>query len=594
MANVPTIISKFNGLKDCSIPALITYDSNFKINTTVRWTDYVRQAFNFGRYMKKNDVQKNVAIHAFNCPEWFYAAMGSLCIKRYFCGIYNTNRDDQCLHVIQKGECDLLVVESYKLLFDYYKNVLPQLATIKIIVINRPSEPLTNDQNNLLENLDITFWDQLDLLNDDKYQNIPIDVSSITKNDICTLIFTSGTTGNPKAVEITHQNVMTAVNGVMERFHTNYGEERIVSYLPLSHIAGQAIDMYLSIMCVSSVHFARPDALKGTIINTLLAVRPTIFLGVPRVWEKFMEGMQQVSEQHYSGSTPKRILGQIMRGVKGIEYYYNTSDNWMTSTVFYIPACVTSLITHKIKQALGLDQCHYFASGAAPISKCVLQYFASIGMPIFEIYGMSETAGVITVSNPIASLRGSCGSPIEGVEIMISEKDKEILVRGSNVFKGYHNYVDDNGIDSEGFLHTGDCGEFDEDGYLYITGRIKDLIITAGGENVPTILIEDKIKSISKFDHQFVLIGDKKKFLSLLVFIDKKYDYNELSIIAIIDEYNQKHTISNAQKVGAFKIIHEALTVENGMLTPTMKVKRNKVIEKYANIIDSMYASSVA
>ncbi len=586
-----TIISKFLEFQGVDSPALITYGSDFKAAQSVNWDDYVKQSLNFGRYMKKN-ATKNVAIHAFNCPEWFYAAMGSLTIKRYFCGIYATNRDEQCMHIINQGECDLLVVESHKTLFSYYENILQQLKdiNIKIIIINRPSEALNEKQRLLLADLDITFWDQLDLLNNDKYTGITVDVNSVTPDDVCTLIFTSGTTGNPKAVEVTHQNIMTVVKGILDRFEVDRMMERIVSYLPLSHIAGQAIDMYVPIMCGAEIHFARPDALKGTLRNTLLEVHPTIFLGIPRVWEKFKDALVQKSEESYAGGTRKRLIGQIMRGVKSIEYYYNTTDNWMVSSLLYIPACVTALVTREIKKAIGLDQCKYFASGAAPISKDTLQYYASIGIPILEIYGMTETAGGITVSNPRDSLRGSCGTPITDVEVIIDEKNDEILVRGGNVFKKYHNYDGDNGIDADGYLHTGDCGRIDDYGCLYITGRIKELIITAGGQNVPPLLIEDKIKTYCKSNSQFVLIGDRKPFLSMLVFNgpDEK-QIDEETVKAAITKYNTHDSIDSSQNVQTFKIIREALTLENGVITDTMKLKRKKIVERYNDDIESMY-----
>jgi long-chain-fatty-acid--CoA ligase ACSBG len=596
-----TIVSKFTELKGVEVPALFTYDKEFKTNKVISWDEYVRQSLNFGRYMKKNAIG-NVAIHAFNCPEWFYSAMGSLSIKRYFCGIYNTNRDEQCIHVLKKGECDMLVVENYGILVDYYKNVIDQLVTanIKVIVINRPDQFVPLDQHELLTNLNITFWDQLDLLNDGLYHDVMVDTNSITPDDICTLIFTSGTTGDPKAVEITHQNIMTSVGGVIERFNIRYMEERIVSYLPLSHIAGQALDLYMPILCASQVHFARSDALKGSLKDTLLAVRPTVFLGVPRVWEKFREGLLKVSEKSYSGSFKRRLLGRVMRLVKGVEYYYNTSDDWLLLGILYIPSLITSAVTQKIKEAIGLDQCRYFATGAAPISKEVLEYFASIGIKILEIYGMSETAGIITVSDPISSLRGSCGTPISGVEVMIDENNNEIMVRGKNIFKGYHNpngfdekVEQPTGINSLNFLHTGDCGYLDETGHLYITGRIKDLLITAGGENIPPTLIEDKIKSLTHIPCQYLLIGDKKKFLTLLVFCTGEENKTDImaNISQAIKEYNANYAISNSQKVQKFKIIYNELTVENGFMTPTMKIKRNEVVRRYETEIEQMYSA---
>jgi long-chain-fatty-acid--CoA ligase ACSBG len=603
-----TIIDRFYDLKNNTRPALITYDKYFQIEKIYSWKMYVKNAQNFASDLtmfNNNKIRKNVAIQAYNCPEWFFAAMGTMYAGFFFCGIYNTNKNDQCMHIINTGECGTLIIESYKLFSECYStdDVIGQLAASKIrIIVIDSTDAFKYPVNPLLRRMVINWSEcKFDQLHDETYPQdyyrdyqSDYDRPNTVMSDLCTLIFTSGTTGNPKAVKITHKNVCTTVEGVLDKFKMKIYEERIVSYLPLSHIAAQALDLYCPVYCGAEVHFSRPDALKGTLKDILIRAEPTVFFGVPRVWEKFREGLLSVASKKYNDGISGKALGMFMGLVKGVELRYNTSDAFYKYAPLYALTPISSRVVNQIKKKLGLHKCKYFATGAAPISKEVLEYFASMGMPLQEMYGMSETCGVITVSDPVSSVKGSCGSPVKGVEIVIG-KDNEILVKGDNVFKGYYNYNGPSGVDSEGYLHTGDCGKIDENGFLYITGRLKELIITAGGENIPPILIEDAVKAILKRDTQCVLIGDRKKYLTMLLFDgvtneddDDQY-LTEDFVQNVIKEYNNKYAISNAQKIQKFKIIREALSIDNGMLTPTMKIKRSKVVEKYATVIDEMY-----
>lgn len=602
-SSAKTVITRFFDLQDCDETAMVSYAPRYVTPKRYTWRQYVTLAKRFAVFLNRS-TRGNVAIHSFNCPEWFISAMGAICAgrptpeseTRFFCGIYNTNRDEQCMHIIKTGRCDVLVVESYSVLLEYYKNVLNQLSemNILVVVIDSSDKVKVTDQVSL-KGIDIVSWESLnledDLMNQEPYllSEADFDVDST-----CTLIFTSGTTGNPKAVQITHRNITTAIDGVVDRLKFSRGET-LVSYLPLSHIAGQAIDMYCPIFICGETHFANPDAMKGTLKDTLLKVRPTIFFGVPRVWEKFKEGLAKAAEKKYSESYASYALSYFIGAVKYVEKNYNTTDNYYVQSALYPLTKVSSRVVSKIKEQLGLDRCKYFATGAAPISRDVLEYFASIGICILELYGMSETCGMITVSDPIHSVRGSCGSPVKGIEVKIGE-NSEILVRGGTVFKGYYNYDGPSGIDNEGYLHTGDCGRLDENGYLYITGRIKELLITAGGENIPPVLIEDEIRAICSrggFDLQCVLIGDKRKFLTMLVFNaaeEKQIDDNMFQ--TIINEYNTHRAISNSQKIQKFTIVRDGLTIDNGLMTPTMKMKRSVIVERYSQYIDDMYAGT--
>lgn len=587
--NEKNIIKKLLEFKNDEAIALVTYDKKFSIKKQYTWKDYISEISNFSRYLDKHS-KKNVAIHAYNRPEWFFAALGSVVNQKHFCGVYNTNSGDQCVHILKTGECDLLIVENEELLLNNYSTVLEDLEEIKIIIIDKNSTELDSS----LVNLDIVYWyDEIynntsELKEDLSY--IDNKISNSLEDETVTMIFTSGTISNPKAVKISHKNLFAAMESVSDTIHFHYKSERIVSYLPLSHIAGLALDMICPLWCGGQVHFARPDAFKGSLKNSLVAARPTIFLGVPRVWEKLREGITDAAQTKYVG-LKGNILREIVNISKEITYCYGTEKNKLNQQIIYPFFLASNKIVSKAKEALGLDKCRYFVSGAAPISHDTLKYFMALNIPIFEIYGMSETTGIITISDPITTLSGSCGKPAKNIDVKISDNN-EILVKGDNVFSGYHNYLEEKpSIDEDGYLHTGDCGKL-VNGNLYITGRIKELIITSGGENIPPVLIENTIKKIGKFGSHCILIGDKRKFLSLLIFNPAdEPELNDEYVQKVIDEYNNHYAISNSQKIQKFKLINDGLTIENNLLTPTMKYKRSLIEQKYRDVIESFYSN---
>jgi len=439
-----------------------------------------------------------------------------------------------------------------------------------------------------------------------------------------TLIYTSGTTGNPKAVMLSHDNLTwtaKAANGMFEVGR----EDHIVSYLPLSHIAAQMLDLHGPMSTGSTVSFAKPDAMQGTLVDTLQDVRPTIFLGVPRVWEKIEERMRAVGA---ANTGVMKSIGDWAK-VQGLEANYAKINHQGVGWKYYIAGPIFA----KIRKQLGLDRCRLQASGAAPITKQTLEYLMSVDVPVFDLYGMSESSGPQTISVPTAAKIGSCGKSIPGTELVIDKPDKkgegELIYRGRHIFMGYMHNVDATRetIDMEGFLHSGDVGKVDSDGFMFITGRIKELIITAGGENIPPVLIEDMVKEESPAVSNVMLIGDKRKFLSCLVTLRVEADAqakptNQLAGPAItaaqkvgssattveeaiacpkfnaliqsgIDGYN-KRAISRAQNIQRFYILPKEFTVDDGDLTPTMKLKRKVVNDKWAAEIEAMYDTEVA
>mmetsp|Transcript_17363 Transcript_17363/g.37684 ORF Transcript_17363/g.37684 Transcript_17363/m.37684 type:complete len:452 (+) Transcript_17363:1-1356(+) len=443
----------------------------------------------------------------------------------------------------------------------------------------------------------------------------------------CTLIYTSGTTGPPKAVMISHDNLTWTAQCIMQtRVPSDWGhqEERIVSYLPLSHIAAQMLDIHFPMSATATfnfpclVAFARPDALKGTLKNTLTAIRPTAFFGVPRVWEKMEEAMKAI------GATTTGCKRRVATWAKGKgsanAEAMQLGGNRRSPFMFGLAKRLLS----RIHIALGLDQCRVKFTGAAPISPETLRYFASLGIHIWELYGMSESSGPHTVNFDNAWRMGSVGQTMPGVETKIDHVEGrdgpgqgEILFRGRHIMMGYMKDRTKTAetIDPEGWLHSGDVGRLDETGMLYITGRIKELIITAGGENIAPVPIEDQLKAHCPAISNAMMVGDKRKFNVVLITLRTALDQHGASLDALdgaartinpavqtvsqaandatwktyiqngIDATN-KAAVSNAQRLQKFAILPRDFTVPGGELTATLKLKRDVVAQKYSDIID--------
>merc|ERR1719502_2334937 len=429
----------------------------------------------------------------------------------------------------------------------------------------------------------------------------------------CTLIYTSGTTGKPKAVMISHDNCTWTGRVTVE--HLQLGaDEHLISYLPLSHIAAQMIDIYAPICTSATLHFAQPDALRGSLLRTLQEVRPTAFFAVPRVWEKVMEGIKAKAPPADS------VMAKISRWAKGVgKKKYYAEQNGDSRPLMYP---VAKIIFKKVRKQLGLDRCRTLLTGAAPISTEVLEYFGQLDMNVMELFGMSEVTGPTNISVPGQHRTGYCGPVLPGMETIVLPDTGEICFTGRHVMMGYmHNAeATEETIDADGYLHSGDIGEIDA-GLLKITGRIKELIITAGGENVAPVPIEDAIKKHFPAVSNVMVVGDKRKFLTAVLtlksqptddglgFTDQlmgdalKVDGSEASTVsqAIADSVFQAYldagikaanveAVSNAQKVGKFVIAPVDFSVDGGELTATMKLRRKVVAEKYSELIEGMYA----
>lgn len=513
---------------------------------SINYYTYYKNVVNFAQSLNWwLGPNTNIAILGFNSPGWFYAHLGCMLNGGKPIGMYPTSTTDVCKQILDNSDAEVLVVEDDSQL---QKFVGINMTKIKLILYYAPISPKMTDK----------FTAPVISMGSFMKKKDNIQFPKIKMSDIATLIYTSGTTGTPKGAMITHQNIMTSLRRTLMLLKTkssitNIGQEKFISYLPLNHIAAQMMDIYFPIITLGSVWFADKDALKSSLGETIKDVKPSIFIGVPRVWEKIQE---KIESELNKSTLPKQLL--------------------------------TSFFNDKILEKIGLNECKLAISAAAPISLSTKQFFANIKIKINDIYGMSETCGPISISLPNLERDNSVGAPLMGVKI---GKDNEILVKGDNVFAGYYKNKKETELyyTKDGWFKTGDLGYLDKDGFLYVTGRKKELIITAGGENISPIPIENKLSEfLKKYFDYIVVIGDKRKFLSVLLAGPKKLPENINAIIA--DSINETNKISqsNAYTIKKFIIIHDKFSVGEE-LTPTMKVKRSFVNKKYNSKIEKLY-----
>ncbi|XP_034450662.1 long-chain-fatty-acid--CoA ligase ACSBG2-like [Hippoglossus hippoglossus] len=586
---------------------------------TLTWRQYYEQCRAAAKSFLKLGLERyhGVGILGFNSPEWFISDIGCILAGGLAAGIYTTNSPEACHYVAVNCEANVLVVENQKQL-DKILQVKDQLPHLKAIVQYK------GELQQKLPNL-YTWAEFMKLGEDVTNEQLNAVIDSLRANECCTLIYTSGTTGNPKGVMLSHDNLTWTAHTASTLVDSTYGVEVLVSYLPLSHVAAQMMDMWITMAFAGTIYFADPDALKGSLGTTLKEAHPTYFMGVPRVWEKMQEKMRAIGAK---GSPLRKRVADWAKSI-GLQYNYSVMNG--ENAVPWGFMLANNLVFKKVRDALGLDRCKICFTGAAPITKDTLEYFMSLNMPLMELYGMSESSGPHTVSINSRYRLTSCGKVMPGCQTKLDIPDAdgngEICFWGRNIFMGYLNMADKTteALDESGWLHSGDLGKNDQYEFLYITGRIKELIITAGGENIPPVPIEDALKAEVPIISNSMLLGDKLKFLSMLLTLKCVVDDNgdptdELSSEVLdfcqqhgatatkvsevlankepavykaiqegVDRINAKAT-SNATRVQKWVIVERDFSIGGEELGPTMKLRRPIVVKKYQEKIDELYA----
>lgn len=503
-----------------------------------------------------------VNIYGFNSPQWFMGLFGAILGGGVAAGIYPTDTAEQVFFKARHSGGAVAVVEGKKQaeVFIKYADKLPKLKAIVQWSGDVKSNSIDTSDGRSVKYC--SFKDLLD--NEPKTSDSDLDkiLGAQKPGSVCAYIYTSGTTGNPKAVMISHDNIVFEASTVFTIVNKYAGvgtePESILSYLPLSHVAGMMVDMVGPLTCAAlfgqpiTVHFARPyDLKKGTIRDRLVAVKPTMFLGVPRVWEKVAAALKKKVREAPPPSCLKACIVSSSKS-KGLQF----QENRQLGGSGAVPCCycvATNTVQAKVKSALGLERCKFGFTGAAPISKETLQFFGVLGLNINEVYGMSECTGATTVSVDQAHVWGSCGWTMNGTEVKVfkaggkdganvecprakdifnptDDEQGEICFRGRHIMTGYmanpdlgKDHLDtiqgklDDSIDKDGWLHSGDKGCMGTNGMVKITGRYKHLLIGAGGENVAPIPIENAVKKFCPAISNCMMIGDKKPFMAAFV-----------------------------------------------------------------------------
>ncbi|XP_022262874.1 long-chain-fatty-acid--CoA ligase ACSBG2 isoform X10 [Canis lupus familiaris] len=526
-------------------PALATKNSEHW--EVLNFNQYYEACRKAARALIKLGLQRfhGVGILGFNSVEWLIASLGAILAGGLCVGIYATNSADACQYVITNAKVNVLLVENdlqlQKILSAHserergrdigrgrsrlhapgaqrgIQSQIPQsrMETLKAII--QYKLPVKESNNNLY-----SWNDFMELGNSIPDSQLDQIIESQRANQCAVIIYTSGTLGNPKGVMLSHDNITWTAGAVAKNCSLSNAAEKqevVVSYLPLSHVAAQMMDVWIPMKIGAFIYFAQPDALtQGTLINTLLEVKPTAFLGVPRIWEKMQEKIKESGAK--CSSLRKKVFswGRIIGLKVNTKRMFGVHDTTMSYRV------AKALVFSKVRNALGLDQCQIPISGAAPLNPETSEFFLSLDIPIGEMYGMSESTGPHTTSSRNNyKIHSSCGKIMSGCKNMLYQQSKdgtgEICIWGRHVFMGYLEMEDATmeAIDEEGWLHTGDLGRVDSHGFLYITGRIKEILITAGGENVAPVPIENMVKEKIPIISNAILVGDKAKFLSILL-----------------------------------------------------------------------------
>ncbi|MGE0879343.1 MAG: long-chain fatty acid--CoA ligase [Acidimicrobiia bacterium] len=537
-----------------------------------------------------------VAVLSNNRPEWHIADLAANTIGAVVVPVYQTSAPPQIQYAIDYAGARLVVVENDE-----------QMAKTLLVRADMPSleHIVIVEPKSTVEDPGITTWHALRERGRARLAKGDLDVeaiaASLSLGDPFSIIYTSGTTGNPKGAVITNGNISWLMTELQKVVEPTTGD-RFISYLPLSHVAERANSFYSHIASGGETWFARSLL---TIAEDLQACRPTIFSAVPRVWEKFREGIDE-NLGKLTGIQKKFADRYLALGLKMISKsdageFFGVLDKFQYDLL-------DKLVGAKIRHGLGLDKAHYLVSGAAPINADLIRFFHGIGLPIAEGYGQTEDCGPVTLNPPGKVRIGTVGPPIPGADIRIAA-DGEIIVKAPSVCAGYWNdqAATDDLIDEDGWLHTGDVGEFDSMGYLKITDRKKDLIINAAGQNISPQQIETALKG-DPLVGQAVVIGDARPYLTALIGLDpvalahwagahgKPNDAAALNddpdlvraVQAVIDRVNAQH--ARVEGIKKFRLLTDEFTMAGGELTPTLKVKRKVVNDKYASLIEDMYA----
>ncbi len=574
-------------------------EKEFGIWHSFSWSDYYKKAQCVGTALIALGIEPGhvVSILSENNKEWLFVDMATMCVGGISNGVYTTDSYSQLQHVCVDSETRILFVEDEEQL-DKFLEIEKELPLVKKVIV------FDDDGLKTFRHPKVMFMDELYQLGEENFEKLhhefDVRLDNVCPEDTAILVYTSGTTGPPKGAMLTHQNLLFQARNAGSWIGDEASEE-IISILPLCHIAERTFSVFLPLNFKWIVNFVESPE---TSFENTMEVSPTLFFGVPRMWEKMHSNtVIKISEAVWLGRIAYEFSIKI-----GQKYAQIIDEGGAPNPVLRLARWVAEkTVFRNLKIMLGLDRARILFTGAAPVSPELIAWYRALGLNLFELYGQTECAG-ITTSNTRANNRiGTIGKAVGNVDIRIDETG-EILCRGPHVFKGYFGNPEKTAETVvDGWLYTGDIGTMDDEGYLRITDRKKDIIITAGGKNISPSEIENLLK-FSPYISDAVVIGDKRKYLTCLIMIDHENvlnfaqnknvpftDFASLSaqpeivdLIGIeIENVNTK--FARVETIKKFKIIDEQLTADDEELTATMKLKRSTVEKKYSSLINSMY-----
>ncbi len=603
----PTIVTRLRDRAAQAPGAVALRSKDLGIWREITWAHYWDHVLDCAHALLALDVQPGdrIAIHAENRPEWLYLDLAAVAVRAMTVGLYPTNPPAEVKHLLDDSGSRLLLAEDQEQV-DKALAVADELPALEEIVYLEPRGIRRYEDRRL------RGWDDFVALGQAHRQTNPGAVerrmAEATPEDVMTLVYTSGTTGPPKGAMLTVHNVEFAITILADgggfADPPPSPSDVSLSYLPLCHVAERIFTTWFNLASGHQVHFA--ESIE-TVAENLREVAPTIFFGVPRIWEKLHASAQI---RMASASPLKRANSAAwlkVAGWIGATLSMTGGRHTLATRLAYSAGWV--FLFRALRDRLGLRNCRYAGSGAAPIAPEILQWFAGIGVPMHELYGMTENTAVATANRPGRIKLGTVGEPHPDIELTIDEHTGEILTRHCGVFAGY--WHDDaatrDAISPDGWLRTGDVGEWVDGSHVRITDRRKDIIITSGGKNIAPSEIENALKA-SPFIKEAIVIGDRRPYLVALVGIELDTvgdwaqrrrlaytTYRDLSekpdVIALVqgmvDRVNATH--ARAEGIKRFRMLPKELDHEDGELTATQKVKRAAIAAGFRDLVESMY-----
>ena len=559
------------------------------------WSDFYKSSQSISKSLIACGINKNdkVSIYGYNSKEWVECYAATQFINAAAVGVYHTCSSSEVEWIVSNSESKIIFIgnnpgdngEKEKMPVHRFNSIIDNLTNVELVVLMPGADNIKNDK--------VISWDEFisqgkDVNNDKVLKRL----DGIDENDTASLIYTSGTTGNPKGVELSYKNFNFELDCLLSFLTYDQGE-KFISWLPGAHVFGQALDNHYWIR--TAMHMYIADNALNT-IDIAKEVQPSLFISVPRVYEKVYSNLKSAVES-------KAILKY---GLK-------------------IPVLKNAL-KNKLRTAAGFGNLKFAISGAAPINPDILTFFQSIDIPVYEGWGLTETTAGATLNYWNENNRiGSVGKIFPNTDIKVAA-DGELLLKGDNIMKGYYNNPEATNKDIvDGWFHTGDVGKVDEDGFVYITGRKKEIYVSSAGKNIAPLVIEETMKSISLVSQCF-LVGDRRKFCSALFTLDvgvilrdkvkveldkipkdplqqiKMLEQNSFNLSDFTDNeeiYNEiensvqklNKEFSNPEQIKKFKILSRDFTIDDGELTPTLKIRRKQINENWSSIIEAMYTA---